>query len=50
MSHSIRRRVVWMCALAAISGSAHAVDGVVLISQNSALAGNVAPGDADLKP
>jgi len=31
--------------LAAMSGSAFAVDGVVLIDQNKALAGNVTPGD-----
>jgi hypothetical protein len=33
------------CALLA-SGAAHAVDGVVLIDQNKAIAGNVTPGDA----
>ncbi len=32
--------------LAAISGTALAVDGVVLIDQNKALAGNITPGDA----
>jgi hypothetical protein len=40
------RRMVWVCALAAISSSLYAVDGVILIDQNHALAGNVTPGDA----
>src|SRR4030088_445528 len=46
MSYLIWRRMVWMCALAAISNSLYAVDGVILIDQNRALAGNVTPGDA----
>src|SRR5882724_9755177 len=45
MSYSVRR-TVWICALAAISSSLFAVDGVILIDQNRALAGNVTPGDA----
>ena len=43
-----RRRVLprWvLLALIALAGSAHAVDGVMLIDQNRALAGNVTPGD-----
>jgi hypothetical protein len=39
-------RMVCVCALAAISSSLYAVDGIVLIDQNRALAGNVTPGDA----
>lgn len=46
MSHLTWRRMVWMSALAAVSSSAYAVDGVVLINQSRALAGNVTPGDA----
>src|SRR3977135_1627429 len=46
MSYSTWRRMVCVCALAAISSSLYAVDGVVLIDQNRALAGNVTPGDA----
>jgi hypothetical protein len=38
--------MVWVCTLAAISSSLYAVDGVVLIDQNRALAGSVTPGDA----
>src|SRR5882762_4507455 len=38
--------MVWVCILAAISSSLYADDGVVLIDQNRALAGNVTPGDA----
>jgi hypothetical protein len=40
------RRMTWVCTLAAISSSLYAVDGIVLIDQNRALAGNVTPGDA----
>jgi hypothetical protein len=46
MSYLTWRRMVWMCALAAISSNLYAVDGIVLIDQNRALAGNVTPGDA----
>jgi hypothetical protein len=35
----------WISILAAIGCPVYAVDGVVLINQNSALAGNVTPGD-----
>jgi hypothetical protein len=38
--------MVCVCMLAATSSSLYAVDGVVLIDQNRALAGNVTPGDA----
>lgn len=46
MLHLICRPLVCVCMLAAISSSLYAVDGVVLINQNSALAGNVTPDDA----
>jgi hypothetical protein len=36
---------MWSCLFAAIPGSLYAVDGVVLIDQNHALAGNITPGD-----
>lgn len=42
-------RSLWLLgwlALTAVANPAHAVDGVVLIDQNRALAGNVTPGDA----
>ena len=45
MSHLVWRRIVWASMLAAISSSLYAVDGVVLIDQNRALAGNFTPGD-----
>ena len=38
--------LITACVLAAMSGSALAIDGVILIDQNKALAGNVTPGDA----
>jgi hypothetical protein len=40
------RRMVWSTIFAAIPSSLYAVDGVVLIDQSHALAGNVTPGDA----
>ncbi len=40
------RRLMWGCLLAAMPGSLFAVDGVVLIDQSHALAGNITPGDA----
>src|ERR1700704_150875 len=46
VSYLTWRRTVCVCILAAISSSLYAVDGVVLIDQNRALAGNVTPGDA----
>jgi hypothetical protein len=46
MSYVTCRRMVCVCALAAISNSLYAVDGIILIDQNRALAGNVTPGDA----
>src|SRR5882672_6643872 len=46
MSYSTRRLMVCVCILAAISSSLYAVDGVILIDQNRALAGNITPGDA----
>ena len=46
MSYLTARPMVCVCALAAISSSLYAVDGVVLIDQNHALAGSVTPGDA----
>src|SRR5437867_12943127 len=46
MSYLTWRRMVCVCMLAAISSSLYAVDGVVLIDQNRALAGGVTPGDA----
>jgi hypothetical protein len=45
MSHLTWWRMVWVSTLAAMSSSLYAVDGVVLIDQNRALAGNVTPGD-----
>ena len=46
MSSFSWQRIVCSSILAAIPSSLFAVDGVVLIDQNRALAGNVAPGDA----
>src|ERR1700689_5095189 len=40
------RRIAQVCALAAISSSLYAVDGVVLINQSNAAAGSITPGDA----
>jgi hypothetical protein len=40
------RRTTLLVLLAAIALPLHAVDGVVLINQNTALAGNVTPGDS----
>jgi len=40
------RRMAWSIAVSAFALPLHAVDGVVLINQNAALAGNVTPGDA----
>jgi hypothetical protein len=45
MYYSTVRRMLQLCALAAISCSLYAVDGVVLIDQNHALTGNITPGD-----
>jgi hypothetical protein len=45
MSYLTARRMLQVCALAAVSNSLYAVDGVVLIDQSHALAGNVTPGD-----
>jgi len=39
-------RLASVCLLAAIPGGLYAVDGVVLINQNTAVAGGVTPGDA----
>ena len=36
----------WLAILAALALPVYAVDGVALINQNAALAGNVTPGDA----
>lgn len=46
MSRFSWQRMVWSCIIAAIPCSLYAVDGVVLIDQNHALAGNITPGDA----
>jgi hypothetical protein len=46
MSYAALRRMAQVCALAAISSSLYAVDGVILIDQNHALAGNITQGDA----
>ena len=46
MSYPILRSIACGCMLAAISSSLYAVDGVVLIDQSHALAGNITPGDA----
>lgn len=46
MSYLAARRTLQVCILASISSSLYAVDGVVLIDQNHALAGSVTPGDA----
>src|SRR5207248_9135104 len=40
------KTLCWISFLAAIACPAYAVDGVVLINQSNALAGNVTPGDA----
>jgi len=45
MSYLTWRPFVCVCILAATSRGLYAVDGVVLINQASALAGNVTPGD-----
>lgn len=45
MSYFNFRKIMQACALAAISGSLYAADGVVLIDQNQAMQGNVTPGD-----
>jgi len=46
MSNFSYRRMVLSCLLAAIPSGLYAVDGVILIDQNHALAGNVTAGDA----
>ena len=46
MSNSHLRWLAFAPLLAGLSGSLYAVDGVVLIDQNRALAGNVTPGDS----
>ena len=43
MCYSTARRMLQLCALAAISCSLYAVDGVVLIDQSHALAGGITP-------
>ena len=45
MSYFPWRRTLCSLVLAALPCSIHAVDGVVLIDQNHALAGNLTPGD-----
>jgi hypothetical protein len=45
MSYFHFRKIMQACALAAISTSLFAADGVVLIDQNQATQGNVTPGD-----
>jgi hypothetical protein len=45
MSYLTARRILQVCTLATISSSLYAVDGVVLIDQSHALAGNITPGD-----
>jgi hypothetical protein len=46
MSTIIFRTLMWTGLLATLANNLHAVDGVVLIDQNHAIAGNVTPGDA----
>ena len=46
MLRLITKRIVWSCLFAAVPTSLFAVDGVVLIDQSHALAGNITPGDA----
>src|SRR5882672_11227351 len=46
MSYCSSGRLVCLCLLAANPSGLYAVDGVVLIDQNRALAGNITPGDA----
>src|SRR5262245_61882258 len=46
MFHFSTQRFVWLFLLVAIPISSYAVDGVVLIDQDRALAGNVTFGDA----
>src|SRR3954463_6871090 len=46
MLHSSWRRLVWACVLAALPGSVYAADGVVLIDQDRAMAGDITNGDA----
>ncbi len=43
---SVKSSLLTVGLLAAVSSPVHAVDGVILIDQNKALAGNVTPGDA----
>jgi hypothetical protein len=43
-SHRFWQRIVWSCIVAAVPGSLYAAE-VVEINQNSAMAGNVTPGD-----
>ena len=45
MSKSVLGRILWAGLVATLSSSLYAVDGVVLIDQNHALAGNITPGD-----
>src|SRR6266436_5075236 len=45
MSHSQSRWLAPALLLAGLSCNMYAVDGIVLIDQNRALAGNVTPGD-----
>jgi hypothetical protein len=45
MSNYLLRKLGWGCVLAGLSSSVYAVDGVVLIDQAHALAGNITPGD-----
>src|SRR5262245_43423647 len=46
MLHFSAQRLVWFCILVAIPIGSHAANGVVLIDQDRALAGNVTLGDA----
>ncbi len=46
MSKRIWRRLSLACVLTVVPGSLFAVDGVILIDQSHALAGNLTPGDA----
>ncbi|WP_321472281.1 right-handed parallel beta-helix repeat-containing protein [uncultured Paludibaculum sp.] len=40
------RQLLWSCFLVAIPSNLLALDGIILIDQNRALAGNITPGDA----
>jgi len=46
MSNQKWQQIVWICFFAAFPSGVFAADGVILIDQNSAISGNLTPGDA----